>query len=225
MAWVVDVLIRFVILLFVLFFLSSFTQGSNSVGVMSGIILIVQFLLAWLYTTLFEALTGATPGKKLFCLRVIHDNGTPLSGAGAIIRNFLRAVDGLPFMNAVGLVSMLIDNRFRRLGDLAANTLVIYRYSADVLQPTASKDRAALPAEYLTAPPASLNREDRKAVVDFAERSDSLSEQRQLELAKLLEHHMEDASDPIATVIGWAYWVLGGQQQKLPDQHAQSKVV
>ena len=74
-----------------------FSRGAlvadDSFAVTMGIVLIVQFALAWLYTTLFEALTGTTPGKRLYRLWVVHDNATPLSAAGSIIRNFLRAVE------------------------------------------------------------------------------------------------------------------------------------
>lgn len=43
----------------------------------------------------------------------------------SIIRNLLRAVDFLPLMYGFGLASMLLNKRFQRLGDLAANTVVL----------------------------------------------------------------------------------------------------
>ncbi len=202
-AWIVDVIIRFCLLMLIVFLFSDLLSNQEAELFIAGILIIVQFVLAWLYTSLYEGLTGATPGKKMFGLKVIHENATPLTGSGAVIRNFLRAIDGLPVLNAVGLICMLIDNRFRRIGDLAAGTVVVYQDK----RPHHSAEKAA----QATSPPASLTKEDRQAIVDFAERSIFLSKDRQLELANLLKHHMKDESDPVATLKGWADWIMGGQ--------------
>jgi len=173
-----------------------------------GWFLIMQFMITWFYTTLFEALTGSTPGKRLLGLWVVHDNATPITWSGALIRNFLRFIDNLPFVYVVGLVSMLIDNRFRRLGDLAAGTLVIYRDKTT--QVPNFEHTIGVP------PPKWLSREDRQAVVDFAERSRSLSPDRQQELASILGHLIEDDADSVHTLKSWAHWILRGQTDAQP---------
>jgi hypothetical protein len=122
---------------------------------------------------------------------------------GSVVRNLLRAVDGLPFFNALGLVCMMTDTRFRRLGDLAAGTLVIYK---DKTKSTTSFSHpTSLP------PPAWLSRDDRQAIVDFAERSVELTADRQAELAVPLESLMEEGADTVATLKCWAQWILRGQ--------------
>ena len=78
------------------------------------------------YFILFEYLwNGSTPGKRSQEIRVIRKDGRPISFVAAVIRNILRAVDILGEIYPLGLVVMFIDSRNRRLGDLAAGTLVV----------------------------------------------------------------------------------------------------
>jgi len=205
MAWLVDGLIRLLILLVFYAIIGIPAISSNSHQATIGLFLIVQFLLNWFYTTTFEATTGTTPGKKLFKLWVVHDNATPITLSGALIRNFLRVVDYLPFFYMVGLISMQLDTRFRRLGDLAAGTLVIYRDKT----PSASSFSYQISAP----PPEWLSRNERQAIVEFAERSKHLSTERQMELALLLSHMIDEQSelDPVQTLKSWAQWILRGQ--------------
>nr|GFD53798.1 hypothetical protein [Tanacetum cinerariifolium] len=60
-------------------------------------------------------------------LRVVHDDGTPVGWSASLLRNLLRFVDMLPFGYSVGAFACLQHPLFKRLGDLAAGTLVIYR--------------------------------------------------------------------------------------------------
>jgi len=211
MAWLVDGSIRLAILIAIsiIFNFSAVSTGGEYATI--GLYLILQFLLNWFYTTAFEAMTGSTPGKRMFGLWVVHDNATPITWSGALIRNFLRVVDNLPFFYMTGLVTMLFDGRFRRLGDLAAGTLVIYRDK--------QIDSTAFTHDKGTPPPDWLNREERIAVVDFAERSRSLSPDRQQELAKVLDHIIDKDTDSVDTLKSWAYWIIRGQED------AQSKSI
>lgn len=208
MAWLVDGVIRFFILIMLVVILGVTTDSVHSTYSSIGLFLIGQFLISWFYTTLFEAMTGATPGKKVFGLWVVHDNATPITWSGALIRNFLRVVDYLPFFYMLGLTTMLLDNRFRRLGDLAAGTLVIYKDK--------SLDVASFEHTDSAPPPEWLSREERQAVVDFAERSRSLSPERQQELAGVLNHLLDDDMDAVHTLKSWAHWILRGQADAQP---------
>jgi uncharacterized RDD family membrane protein YckC len=102
-----------------------------SQGISTGLLLVALFVIDWLYFGLSEWLfRGKTIGKHLFGLRVIHEGGYPVSLWGAVLRNFVRAADSLPILGIVplygaGLVTMVASGRFRRLGDLAARTIVI----------------------------------------------------------------------------------------------------
>lgn len=68
---------------------------------------------------------GQTIGKRLFRLRVIDASGLRLQPSQIIIRNLLRFVDMLPAFYLVGGVCSLLNRRSQRLGDIAANTIVI----------------------------------------------------------------------------------------------------
>jgi uncharacterized RDD family membrane protein YckC len=85
----------------------------------------LNFLLVWGYFALFEGLwRGQTPGKRVMKLRVIKDSGRQITFFEALARNLLRFVDYLPGMYLVGVITMLCNKRNKRLGDLAAGTVV-----------------------------------------------------------------------------------------------------
>ncbi|MFW5947098.1 MAG: stage II sporulation protein M [Gemmatimonadota bacterium] len=88
---------------------------------------LLLFAVFWGYFTYFEAFHGGrTPGKRWVGIRVVHDGGYPLTLRGAAIRNLVRIVDAQPGMSwIVGGVAMMVHPRTRRLGDMAAGTLVV----------------------------------------------------------------------------------------------------
>lgn len=96
-----------------------------------GVIILVVFVITWGYFILFETLwNGMTPGKRLLRLRVIRDGGFPVDFRAVAIRNLLRAVDilpGVPLLPsyACGFVSILCHQHYKRLGDIAAGTVVV----------------------------------------------------------------------------------------------------
>mgnify|MGYP001109710060 CR=1 FL=1 len=127
LAGIIDTLLIgliYFVLLFAVAYANSVMDEWSSVFV--AIVVIVMFLITWGYYILFELLwNGQSPGKRLIGLRVVHTGGRPISFIGSAIRNLVRVVDFLPSMYALGVVTMFIDARSRRLGDLAAGTLVI----------------------------------------------------------------------------------------------------
>ena len=85
------------------------------------------FLLFWGYFALFEAFWhGQTPGKRAMQLRVIKDAGRQITLFESLARNLLRAVDYLPVAYLAGVITMLCNRRNKRLGDLAAGTIVVH---------------------------------------------------------------------------------------------------
>lgn len=68
---------------------------------------------------------GQTIGKRVLRLRVVDAGGLRLQFHQIVIRNLLRFVDSLPFVYLVGGIACLVSRRAQRLGDLAANTVVI----------------------------------------------------------------------------------------------------
>lgn len=89
------------------------------VAVLALVVVVVTSLVAEL------ALRGATPGKRLVGIRVVDAAGETPDTAALLVRNVLRLVDVLPGPYGVGLLTMGLSSRWRRLGDLAAGTLVV----------------------------------------------------------------------------------------------------
>ncbi len=69
---------------------------------------------------------GQTLGKRLLRLRVLDEQGLRLQLSQIIIRNLLRFIDSLPALYLVGGVVCLLSTRAQRLGDFAANTIVVW---------------------------------------------------------------------------------------------------
>lgn len=92
-----------------------------------AVLIIVLFFLWSSYFTFFEWLSnGQTPGKRWLRLRVISEDGRPLTFWAAAVRNLLRTVDMMPApFYSVGLVSVFISSRDQRAGDLVAGTVVV----------------------------------------------------------------------------------------------------
>jgi uncharacterized RDD family membrane protein YckC len=87
---------------------------------------VLEFVLQFGYFVASELLMqGRSPGKALIGLRVVRDGGLPLTARESILRNLLRVVDMLPVSYLVGLVSMVLSEQTRRLGDYGAGTLVV----------------------------------------------------------------------------------------------------
>ena len=174
LAWNVDLLIR------VAFYLVTGMVLSNLGEFGLGLYLMALFLIEWFYPVLFEVFNqGQTPGKKAFRLRVLQDDGVPVSWSASLIRNLLRVVDFLPVAYGFGLVCMLLNRDFKRLGDLAAGTVVVYAQ-----RPVTA---AELPDTRSTPPPTRLRLAEQRAVLNFAERASGLSQERAEELADIVE--------------------------------------
>ena len=199
-AYVIDLLIRFAILLAV----SLATRFMAGLG--TAVLLILWFALEWFYPVAFElSRWGTTPGKRLFGLKVVMDSGLPITPAASITRNLLRGADFLPLLYGFGCISMLVRHDFKRLGDIAAGTLVVYQ--AQRVAKVAMTDIAPM------APVMTLSARDQAAIVALAARAPKLTRARLDELAALAAAVSGDAgrSGPEVTrrVLAVAQWLLG----------------
>jgi uncharacterized RDD family membrane protein YckC len=202
-AFLLDVLIR------LMMFSALFTVSVLFGALAPAIYLIMAFLLEWLYPVAFELTRwGATPGKRALGLKVVMDSGLPITPAASLTRNLLRAADFLPLMYGFAVVCMLTRGDFKRLGDLAAATLVVY-------EPRAGRKRQLAQAEpFAPAIPVAL--QDQAAVIALAARASRLTAERLDELAALAAPVSGDLghSGPEVTrrVLGVAQWFLGRRQ-------------
>ncbi|MBV6495875.1 MAG: RDD family protein [Acidobacteria bacterium ACB1] len=136
MAVGIDHFIQFVSIFVVAWILAWIASGSStslfedSPKWVTAIMIIAVFVLFSSYFVVFEWLwNGQTPGKRLMKLRVIREDGRPLTLWEAIVRNLLRIADAAPGfvipVYSVGLITIFLNARDQRLGDIFAGTVVI----------------------------------------------------------------------------------------------------
>lgn len=179
--------------------------GSIGLGAASGLFFLAIFLISWFYPVVFEVWwNGQTPGKRATDLKVVCNDGTPISVSKSITRNFLRVADILPAGYAVGLLCCLIDPSFRRLGDLAAGTLVVY---ASPVEHQSQLDPGIAPL----SPPVALDLAEERALISYAERSRLLTTERADELAQNLVP-LAGAERTREKLIRMAAWLQGSHR-------------
>lgn len=107
-----------------------FSQGSLWIIALA---ILVAFVLFFGYFVVFETFwSGQTPGKRWLKLRVIQEDGRPITFFAALNRNLLRLMDMQPgFFYSVAIVSTFASERAKRLGDFVANTVVVKERSAE----------------------------------------------------------------------------------------------
>lgn len=172
-AWLFDFVFRLMI----------FVAAASALGYFgklgTGILILLAFVLEWLYPIVCEVFWGgATPGKKLSNLVVLLDDGTPVGWGASVARNTLRFVDFLPFGYACGLFAIWLNADGKRLGDLVAGTVVVYR-NEPALPPIADDDVEVEP------PPFPLTLAEQRALLEYRRRAAQLTEVRACELAEL----------------------------------------
>ena len=115
----------------------------------AALFLLFYFLLYFGYYAFFEIIwNGQTPGKRKVGIRVIKDDGRPLTPAESIGRNLMRIVDWLPFFYGVGIICAFFSKGNKRLGDLVVGSLVVRETSLTELKPlwqTAPVEQSRLP--------------------------------------------------------------------------------
>ena len=151
----------------------------NALLVLSG------FLVLFGYYVLFELLMrGQTPGKRAMKVRVIRDDGTPASAMDIVVRNLVRVVDALPSGYAIGGVLMFFHPMHKRLGDIAAGTIVVKERELDYR--ALPDKRYELPAPVQTASNAELEPEERNVLTGFLTRRAELLRDARSQLAERL---------------------------------------
>jgi uncharacterized RDD family membrane protein YckC len=114
-----------------------------------AILIILGFVIYSGYFALFETVwNGQTPGKRAVRIRVIKDSGRPISVYEAVARNVIRIVDQFPGIYAVGIISVFISSRNKRLGDFVAGTVVVHETALTELQPAWQADKAGIASAY-----------------------------------------------------------------------------
>lgn len=168
------------------------TDPADLPGWVIAVMIIVLFVLFAGYFVLFEWLMdGQTPGKRLMKLRVIREDGRPVTLWEAITRNLLRIFDAAPGflvpVYSVGLLVIFLNRRDQRVGDLFAGTVVIRErrdeaptFRETFLDPAAADSglrRAGPPAEF-SADISRLTAEEIEVVESFLRRRWKLADRQ-----------------------------------------------
>jgi uncharacterized RDD family membrane protein YckC len=199
-ALLIDWLIRLVIA-YVALIASAFLGGLGPAFWM-----LLYFVLEWFYPVMFElSRSGATPGKSVVGLKVVMDNGLPITPAASLTRNLLRVADFLPLAFAAAIVSMLLRKDCKRLGDLAAATLVVHQRQRP---PKLRLDDVAP-----LTPARPLAPADQAALIALAARAPTLTAERLDELAAIAASVSGDGGkagpDVTRRVLRVAQWAMG----------------
>lgn len=98
-----------------------------------AVMILLLFLIFSGYFAFFEWLwSGQTPGKRWLKLRVIREDGRPITFWEASVRNLLRTFDMMPApFYSIGLISVFSTNRDQRVGDMVAGTVVVREREAE----------------------------------------------------------------------------------------------
>lgn len=154
LALLIDTLIQFavglvlIIGLSVLFVMVAASSPESGVWILA-IWFIVYFLLQFGYFAIFESIwNGQTIGKRQMQIRVIKDDGRPITVYDAVARNLLRLIDSLPGIYGVGILSMIFSKQNKRLGDYVAGTVVVHEKKLEGFLPAtvAATSSAAMSA-------------------------------------------------------------------------------
>lgn len=135
------VMVDFIVIFFILLMLT-LLLGSSAGGWLGGTMLIGYFIVIFGYFIIAELVTkGQSVGKRLFGLRVIRENGLAIGLTQTVVRNLFRYfVDIL----GIGLVSVFFSTKCKRIGDMAASTIVVLENTSvleDLVQPVPTAEQ------------------------------------------------------------------------------------
>lgn len=102
--------------------------GTVSKDLAGAVWALLSFALGLAYPIVLEwFMRGQTIGKRMLRLRVMDVQALRLTFSQVVVRNLLRFVDSLPLFYLLGGITSLLSTRGQRIGDIAANTIVVYQ--------------------------------------------------------------------------------------------------
>lgn len=162
----------------------------------NGLAIIISFIVAFGYYIIIEWFwDGRSVGKKLFHLRIIDQSGLKLSFPQILLRNMLRVVDILPVFYVVGGISSTFSQRWQRLGDIAAGTMVIREQKIiepDLTVILADKYNSFRDYPYFAAKArSSVTPNEATLIFDFLQRRDNFNDNVRIKLCAQLTNYFK----------------------------------
>ncbi len=190
--------------------------GGAGGGWVTAVFILLLFALIWGYFAAFEAWNGGrTPGKQALGIRVVMDTGQPVTAGAAVVRNLVRLLDCyFPFLPVLpALLLMFLNKSNKRLGDMAAGTIVVRDRPTDwVLGAVSPAPPQEEPVE--TGPP-ELSEDEFRLLDRFLGRLNELNAAVQVrittELARRLEGRIPRRTDDAQAYL---VQVFAEEQQK-----------
>jgi uncharacterized RDD family membrane protein YckC len=208
LAFVIDIAVQVAVLVVVVLVVFRFTINSNE-AVIATVVVLTYVLVLLGYPVLFETLTrGRTLGKMALGLRVVRDDGGPIRFRQAFVRGLVGVVvekPGLSF-GSIALLTMLISRSGKRLGDMAAGTVVLQeRVPARIAEPPAMPPALAAWASGLDL--SGVGDELALRVRQFLARAHEFdpSARESIGAGLVAELVARTSAPPPAGVPGWAY--------------------
>lgn len=200
-AFLLDVLIRAAVFALVALVIAIVGGTVGAGGISFAVIAILWFLSDWFYGGICETLmNGQTFGKRTMGIRVLTVDGQPINGVQAVMRNFLRSVDMMPMLSMevlgvpapayivptfiMALVTMTMNRRFQRLGDIVSGTIVVVEERQWLTGVAKLEDRRAaqlanyIPADFV------VTRSMARSLAGYVDRRRFFSTARQREVAR-----------------------------------------
>jgi len=154
----------------------------NTFGV--WLFFLLNFCVDWFYHVICElAFKGQSPGKRFLGIRVVRSDGSPVDPGSSFLRNLLRFADTFFSLFHIVFFSMAASKGFKRIGDWAGGTLVVYSSAAEFF--TDSSLNAILEKYEPIVPERQLSPEEKHAILDFARRYHLFGEARANEIASI----------------------------------------
>ena len=160
--------------------------GAN---IVIAVLIFIVFMVYFGYFILFEAFwNGQTPGKKALGLRVVRDGGYPIDFTASLVRNLIRVGEMMLGFYAVSIFAAILSPMNKRVGDLAAGTIVV----RETKMATPTDFLKQMREEPVYASTAYVTGEERALIKRFLDRRDVLSHQRRAELAAQIASRVRD---------------------------------
>jgi uncharacterized RDD family membrane protein YckC len=157
-----------------------------------ALMIAIFFMIFFGYFIFFEALwNGQTPGKKALGIRVVRDGGYPMDWGASFVRNLIRVGETILGFYAVSVIVAILSPQNKRIGDLAAGTIVVRDSRVDA--PGALLEEMRAP---IYASTAYVSGEERELIRRFLDRRSELSWERRKQLATQLADRVRPRVPP-----------------------------
>jgi len=188
----IDLLIQYGIIIAVVIMVFSLENWLANLGVpvdsglFAAILIILVFVINFSYFIVNELVTrGQSIGKRAFGLRILRDNGQPIEFTQVLVRGILRSTIDIMY---VGFFTIFFSKKHKRLGDMAAGTIVVIEKLNEKYEQPLAATAQELPA--FLPPVLEMTPKQRNVVEAWHRRQDTLPNKGQ-DFALRLKNYFE----------------------------------